>query len=359
VGPTVAFKSVNGGGSWTAANAGLGDEYVYTLAIDPVTPATVYAGTSEGVFKSVNGGGSWTPANTGLTDYVDALAIDPVTSTTVYAGTTFSGVFKSVNGGGSWTSANTGLTDRVSVLAIDPVTPATVYAGTSSSGVFKSVNGGGSWTAVNTGLTSPYVSDLEIDPATPTTVYAGTGLYPVNGTGGVFKSANGGESWSTFNDGLANLQIQALTIDRTGKNLHAGSAGNGVFDYTLVAGVGFYTLTPCRIADTRNAPGSLGGPPLVAGAVRDFPVAGVCDVPATAKAVAVNLTIVSPTSSGHLTVYPVGEVMPLASTINFRPAIVRANNAVLPLGISGQISVFCGMPSGSTDFVLDVTGYFQ
>jgi hypothetical protein len=38
---------------------------------------------------------------------------------------------------------------------------------------------------------------------------------------------------------------------------------------------------------------------------------------------------------------------------------VRANNAVLPLGASGQITVFCGMGSGSTDFILDVTGWFE
>ncbi len=124
-------------------------------------------------------------------------------------------------------------------------------------------------------------------------------------------------------------------------------------------GANFNTLVPCRIADTRNAPGPLGGPSLVAGATRDFPVTGVCEVPPSAKAVTVNLTVVNPTGEGHLTLYPAGSALPLASTINFRTAIVRANNAVLPLGTGGQISVFCGMPSGSTDFVLDVTGYFQ
>jgi len=71
------------------------------------------------------------------------LAIDPVTPTTVYAGTYGAGVFKSVSGGESWTAANTDLTTTVVfALAIDPVTPATVYAGTRGGGVFKSINGG-------------------------------------------------------------------------------------------------------------------------------------------------------------------------------------------------------------------------
>ena len=45
--------------------------------------------------------------------------------------------------------------------------------------------------------------------------------------------------------------------------------------------------------------------------------------------------------------------------INVRAGIVRANNAVVPLGIGGQLAVRCDMPSGSTEFFFDVFGYFQ
>jgi len=121
----------------------------------------------------------------------------------------------------------------------------------------------------------------------------------------------------------------------------------------------FYSVTPCRIADTRNPNGPLGGPALAAGTVREFPVAGVCGVPSTAKVIAANLTIVNPTGEGFLTAFPAGTALPPASTINFRTGIVRANNAILALGTSGRVWVFCGMPSGSTDFVLDVSGYFE
>jgi len=126
-----------------------------------------------------------------------------------------------------------------------------------------------------------------------------------------------------------------------------------------VPGASLHAVTPCRIVDTRDPAGPQGGPALQAGATRNFPVAGICSVPPTAKAVAVNLTVVSPTAAGHLTLYAAGSALPLASTINFRTGIVRANNAILPLGTAGQISVACGMGSGSTDFVLDVTGYFE
>jgi hypothetical protein len=126
-----------------------------------------------------------------------------------------------------------------------------------------------------------------------------------------------------------------------------------------VVGTSFHTLMPCRIADTRNPPGPQGGPALAAGAARSFAVSGVCAIPPTAKAVAVNLTVVFPTTGGHLTVYPAGTSLPLTSSINFRAGIVRANNAILRLGAGGQITVFCGMPSGSTNFLIDVTGWFE
>ncbi|HEV8232579.1 MAG TPA: S8 family serine peptidase [Thermoanaerobaculia bacterium] len=126
-----------------------------------------------------------------------------------------------------------------------------------------------------------------------------------------------------------------------------------------VAGTSFYTVAPCRIADTRDAAGPRGGPSLLTGTSRNFPLAGVCGIPPTAAAVAVNITVVSPASDGHLTVYPAAGTIPLASVINFRSGIVRANNAIVSLGASGQLAFSCVMISGSTDLVLDVTGYFE
>ena len=72
-----------------------------------------------------------------------------------------------------------------------------------------------------------------------------------------------------------------------------------------------------------------------------------------------NLAVFIPNNDGDLRVYPAGTPAPLASSINFRPGIIRANNAIVPLGTGGQISVQCDMPSGATDFFFDVFGYFQ
>jgi CSLREA domain-containing protein len=123
----------------------------------------------------------------------------------------------------------------------------------------------------------------------------------------------------------------------------------------------FFTVAPCRVADTRNPPGPSGGPALAANTVRAFPVAGLCAIPSTATAVAINLAIVQPSDGGDLRVFPTGGVAPLASALNFRSGIVRANNAIVALGTGGQISVQCDMaaPAGSTQFLFDVFGYFQ
>lgn len=119
----------------------------------------------------------------------------------------------------------------------------------------------------------------------------------------------------------------------------------------------FFTVTPCRVVDTREA--GLGAPALTAGATRNFTIAGNCSIPPTAKSVSINATVTQPTSPGHLTIFPVGAPVPNASTINFRAGLTRANNAIVALGTGGALSVTDGQASGTVHFILDVNGYFQ
>jgi hypothetical protein len=122
---------------------------------------------------------------------------------------------------------------------------------------------------------------------------------------------------------------------------------------------GFYTLVPCRVADTRDAVGPYGGPALAGLTSRAFVMAGPCSIPPEADALAVNVTVTEPTAGGHLTVYPAGVPLPLASTINYSAGQTRANNAIVPLGTNDSVVVFCGQPSGTTHFLIDVVGYFR
>lgn len=123
---------------------------------------------------------------------------------------------------------------------------------------------------------------------------------------------------------------------------------------------GFFTLTPCRVADTREPAGPYGGPVLSAGSSRAFTMVDRCGIPASATAVALNVTITGPTVLGHLTVFPDGAPVPLASTINFRAAQTRANNAIVRLGAAGAIAVVSGqLPGGTVHVIIDVNGYFR
>jgi BNR/Asp-box repeat. len=83
--------------------------WIYALAINPTTPSTLYAGTDGGAFKSTDGGATWSAVNTGLSDPdVYALAINPTAPNTLYAGAN-GGVFKSTDGGANWSASLSGV----------------------------------------------------------------------------------------------------------------------------------------------------------------------------------------------------------------------------------------------------------
>jgi Zn-dependent metalloprotease len=118
----------------------------------------------------------------------------------------------------------------------------------------------------------------------------------------------------------------------------------------------FYTLEPCRLFDTRA------GTAMTSGAIRVFDVAGLCGIPSTAKAVSINLTTVSPTSLGYISLFPGGVAGTLASSINFPAGTTRANNAIVTLSPDGAgkiqgLAVMVGV--GTVHLVVDVNGYFE
>ncbi|RIE17322.1 WD40/YVTN/BNR-like repeat-containing protein, partial [Candidatus Cryosericum septentrionale] len=93
-----------GTGTWTQLSLYGGN--IGCLAIDPLTPTTLYASTIGGVYRSTDSGATWTAVNTAPAPLdVSSLVINPLTPTTLYA-VTGSGVFRSVNSGTTWTAVN-------------------------------------------------------------------------------------------------------------------------------------------------------------------------------------------------------------------------------------------------------------
>jgi len=127
----------------------------------------------------------------------------------------------------------------------------------------------------------------------------------------------------------------------------------------VAQGASFYTVTPCRVLDTRNAAGPFGGPAIAAGGTRLLTLAGQCGIATSAVAVSINLTVVAPGADGNLHAYPVGIALPATSAINFKAGVTRANNGVVSLGDGGGIAVFAALASGTVDVIVDVNGYFD
>jgi chitinase len=121
---------------------------------------------------------------------------------------------------------------------------------------------------------------------------------------------------------------------------------------------GFYTVTPCRAVDTRGPEGPLGGPALVAGADRTFTIAGTCDIPTTALAVSVNVTVAGASAPGDLGLHSAGIPRPDVPTVYYDRGVAQANNAIVSLSELGEMAVHCSQVAGTVDFILDVNGYF-
>ena len=120
---------------------------------------------------------------------------------------------------------------------------------------------------------------------------------------------------------------------------------NGYFGQPGSAGaLSFYAVTPCRIADTRNATGPFGGPEMGAATTRSFPIpASGCGIPANAAAYSVNVTVVPDGPLSYLSMWPLGVAQPYVSTLNSVDGRVVANAAIVPAGAGGE-----GRDSGMT-----------
>jgi hypothetical protein len=120
--------------------------------------------------------------------------------------------------------------------------------------------------------------------------------------------------------------------------------------YTMPPTGTYNPVTPCRKVDTRS------GSPLTP-LNRSFQMTGSpCNVPAGATAVTANVTVVNTSASGYVAIFPQGTSWPGNSTLNYTAGQIVANAADLVLSGSGQVTAFCY--TGTTDLVIDITGYF-
>ena len=158
------------------------------------------------------------------------------------------------------------------------------------------------------------------------------------------------------------MYASAIDVEMAGRDRDSGvgivMANASATALTNIPASNFFTVTPCRLVDTRQPAGPFGGPALTCGADRTFVVAGACGVPAGAKAISVNATVTTTSGSGNLRLFAAGAPAPTVSALNWSAGQTRGNNGIVRLSASGHFSARCA-PSGTTHFILDVNGYFQ
>ena len=267
----------------------------------------------------------------------------------------------------------------------DPVAVAynLTVTGTSGSGYLSVTPGGISeppvastinWTGPNQTMANSYVVGVDVDAVN---VFAGgsgstqftfdvLGYYePVKYGAGAAVGAAGRVAGAGAAGGVAGAGA-AGGADGAGASGGADGAGaaGGAVDATADSAAaavdlpelpaGMIPLNPVRAYDSRDI--GAGGP-LAGGSSRTVNVTAAGIVPPQAVAVAYTLTMTGTTGTGYLSVAPAGGEQPDTSLINWTgPNQTMANSS--HVGISdGQVTVYAG-GSGSTEFVVDVLGYF-
>jgi hypothetical protein len=166
---------------------------------------------------------------------------------------------------------------------------------------------------------------------------------------------------SGFGSGQVNISIDPNTTSsqRIGTLTIAGQTFTITQGGSITppgSGLRFVPVPPCRIVDTRNAAGPLGGPALVAGSSRDFDVSSsACGIPASAAAYSLNVTVVPTGSLGYISVWPTGQSQPVVSTLNSLDGRIKANAAMVSAGLNGAFTVYA---TDATHVIVDINGYF-
>ena len=125
----------------------------------------------------------------------------------------------------------------------------------------------------------------------------------------------------------------------------------------------FSGSTPTRLVDTRDGTGGRQGA-ISSTDELSVPIRGVNltvsgttrAVPTAATAAALNVTVVSPSAPGFVTVYPCGVARPLASNLNYVAGDTVANNVIAPIGSNGSVCLFS---QSSTEVIVDISGWFE
>lgn len=198
----------------------------------PSNPRIVYLGAATGgAWKSMNGGTTWTPLfDDQPVHAIGALAVSPSNPSIVWVGTgegntrnsasIGNGVYKSMDGGKTWQHLGLEKTERIYRIALHPADPDTAYVcapgqewgENADRGVFRTTDGGKTWQKILYVDEKTGCGDLAMDPSNPRKLFVSMWqfrrwpwFFKSGGPGsGMYTTHDGGTSWRRLQeeDGL-------------------------------------------------------------------------------------------------------------------------------------------------------------
>ena len=195
------WRSTDGGDSWGRAKGERprmpwSELQCFDLVVHPRDSKLIFAGTNEGLYRSDDAGASFEQVDSPLSEYdVWSLAIDPMEPNTMFAGCRPGAIYRSRDGGAHWDIMPAEFTDycmnvgvpRVLTMAVDPSDHRIVWAGAEVDGVRRSLDGGDTWTRV-TSLAEPDIHCVTVSPGSPSKVIMSTAPE-------IYTTTDVGESW--------------------------------------------------------------------------------------------------------------------------------------------------------------------
>jgi photosystem II stability/assembly factor-like uncharacterized protein len=206
-----AYKSTDAGRNWRLIRDGMIDDSdVFAITVDRKNPEYVIASACSGIYESQNGGEKWRkiqgiPSQSRRTrDIIQ----NPGIPGTIYAGTT-EGFWMSTNGGKSW-AMTTQRALEVNSIAVHPSEPNRVFIGTNNYGVMVSDDAGRNFRQTNENFSSRLTYFVTPDIAQPNRLYAAT-HNTATGGGFFFTSDDAGRSWQQVR-GLDTSRVRTFTV---------------------------------------------------------------------------------------------------------------------------------------------------
>jgi uncharacterized repeat protein (TIGR03803 family) len=243
-----------------------------------------------------------------------------------------------------------------------------LYGTTANGGAYRQ----GVVFAITPGLSFTKLYDCDIfDGANPNgallvgidgNLYGTTSNGGAHGAGSIFRIAPSGNSFVDLYDftGIDGAAPKGALIQAVNGSFYGTASAGGTLNMGTVFSISpmaqkFVPVTSCRLLDTRTS-NPIPAQTTVTLDLKQLAQINACDSPTNAQSYALNLTIVPRNGPvGFVTLWPAGSNMPVASTTNAYNGEIKANAAIVPAGVDGNISVYA---SNTTDIILDYSGFF-